>query len=143
MVARLRSSGVTVFQAISTRFLVSVSAANPFRLLQSDQLRCRRARLFAAAVFADTTLTFALWATSIGIGHDRTTDVIGAVVHGAADARWGVQALQFWTDGLRTLLAGFGWGYFWSIVPAIYLLLRLDVDATELDEIVLDEPPGG
>ena len=34
-------------------------------------------------------------------------------------------------------------GVFWSIAPAIYLLLRQSVDATELDEIVLDEPVGG
>ncbi len=131
------------FQAISTAF--SYLYQRPIHFAFYSLISCGVAVLafFAAAVFADTTLTFALWATSFGMGHDRTTDVIGAVVHGAADARWGVQALQFWTDGLRTLLAGFGWGYFWSIAPAIYLLLRLDVDATELDEIVLDEPPGG
>jgi hypothetical protein len=37
-------------------------------------------------------------------------------------------------------LSSFGWGYFWSLVTAGYLLLRQDVDGTELDEVVLDEP---
>ena len=130
------------FQAISTAF--SYLYQRPIHFAFYSLISCGVAVLafFAAAVFADTTLTFALWATSFGMGHDRTADVIGAVVRGNADPRWGIQALQFWTDGLRAVLAAFGWGYFWSIAPAIYLLLRQDVDATELDEIVLDEPSG-
>ena len=130
------------FQAISTAF--SYLYQRPIHFAFYSLISCGVAVLafFAAAVFADTTLTFALWATSFGMGHDRTVDVIGAVVRGNADPRWGIQALQFWTDGLRAVLAAFGWGYFWSIAPAIYLLLRQDVDATELDEIVLDEPSG-
>ena len=130
------------FQAISTAF--SYLYQRPIHFAFYSLISCGVAVLafFAAALFADTTLTFALWATSFGMGHDRTADVIGAVVRGAADPRWGVQALQFWTDGLRAVLAAFGWGYFWSIAPAIYLLLRQDVDTTELDEIVLDEPAG-
>jgi hypothetical protein len=130
------------FQAISTAF--SYLYQRPIHFAFYSLISCGVAVLafFAAALFADTTLTFALWATSFGMGHDRTADVIGAVVRGAADPRWGIQALQFWTDGLRAILAAFGWGYFWAIAPAIYLLLRQDVDATELDEIVLDEPPG-
>lgn len=130
------------FQAISTAF--SYLYQRPIHFAFYSLVSCGVAVLafFAAALFADSTLTFALWATSFGMGHDRTADVIGAVVRGAADPRWGIQALQFWVDGLRAVLAAFGWGYFWAIAPAIYLLLRQDVDATELDEIVLDEPPG-
>ena len=45
--------------------------------------------------------------------------------------------------GVETLLSSFGWGYAWAIVTAAYLLLRRDVDGTELDEVVLDEPGGG
>ena len=130
------------FQAISTAF--SYLYQRPIHFAFYSLISCGVAVLafFAAGLFADTTLTFALWATSFGMGHERTADVIAAVVRGAADPRWGIQALQFWADGLRAVLAAFGWGYFWSIAPAIYLLLRQDVDATELDEIVLDEPPG-
>ncbi len=32
---------------------------------------------------------------------------------------------------LEAVLASFGWGYFWSIATAAYLLLRRDVDGTE------------
>ena len=57
-------------------------------------------------------------------------------------AQWGVNALLFWTRGVGSILGSFGWGYFWAIATATYLLLRQDVDGTELDEVVLDEPSG-
>jgi hypothetical protein len=41
---------------------------------------------------------------------------------------------------VATLLASFGWGYAWAIATAAYMLLRQDVDGTELDEVVLAEP---
>ena len=44
--------------------------------------------------------------------------------------------------GLQWLLSSFGWGYFWAIATAGYLLLRQDVDGTEFDEVVLEEPAG-
>jgi len=131
------------FQAISTAF--SYLYQRPIHFAFYGFISCILAVLgfFAAGLFADTTVLFALWAGSFGMGHDRTADVIAAVARNSTDSRWGIQALQFWTDSLRVLLSSFGWGFFWSIAPAIYLLLRQSVDATELDEIVLDEPVGG
>ena len=130
------------FQAISTAF--SYLYQRPIHFAFYGFISCVLAVLgfFAAGLFADTTVLFALWAGSFGMGHDRTADVIGAMAKRGAEPRWGIQALQFWTNSLRVLLGSFGWGFFWSIAPAIYLLLRQSVDATELDEIVLDEPVG-
>ena len=131
------------FQAISTAF--SYLYQRPIHFAFYGFISCILAVLgfFAAGLFADTTVLFALWAGSFGMGHDRTADVITAVAKNGTDSRWGIQALQFWTDSLRVLLSSFGWGFFWSIAPAIYLLLRQSVDATELDEIVLNEPVSG
>ena len=128
------------FQAISTGF--SYLYQRPIHFAFYSLISCLVALLafFAAGIFADATMNLAVLATSFGMGHSRTANVVAAVTSGGNDPRWGVQALQFWTDGLRTMLAAFGWGYFWAIAPAIYLLLRQDVDATELDEIVLEEP---
>jgi hypothetical protein len=70
-------------------------------------------------------------------------DGIGAVGAAAASAPWGARAIAFWMRGLETLLSSFGWGYFWAIATAGYLLLRQDVDGTECDEVVLEEPAGG
>ena len=130
------------FQAISTAF--SYLYQRPIHFAFYGFISCVLAVLgfFAAGLFADTTVLFALWAGSFGMGHERTADVIGAMAKRGADPRWGIQALQFWTNSLRVLLSSFGWGFFWSIAPAIYLLLRQSVDAPELDEIVLEEPVG-
>jgi hypothetical protein len=97
-----------------------------------------------AGILADVTGTMALWAASFGMGHDRTVAVIEGMrsvgVGDAAGQPWGMQALAFWMRGLEWLLGSFGWGYFWAIATAAYLLLRQDVDGTELDEVVLEEP---
>jgi hypothetical protein len=142
MVAAVSVERGDSFQAISTAF--SYLYQRPLHFAFYGFVACVLAVLgfFAAGLFADTTVVFALWASSFGMGHERTAEVILAMTQGSADSRWGIQILQFWTDGLRVLLGSFGWGFFWCVVPAIYLLLRQSVDATELDEIVLDEPVG-
>jgi hypothetical protein len=102
--------------------------------------------LAAAGVFADAIGTLAMWAASFGMGHERTAtvlDAIGAAGATSAAAPWGARAIGFWMQGLETLLSSFGWGYFWAIATAAYLLLRQDVDGTEVDEVVLEEPVGG
>jgi hypothetical protein len=77
------------------------------------------------------------------MGHERTAAIVdGLAGTGSAASDWGVNAIRFWSRGLATVVASFGWGYFWSIATAAYLLLRQDVDGTELDEVVLDEPGG-
>jgi hypothetical protein len=73
------------------------------------------------------------------MGHDRTVAVLEGL-QSPGNAVWGIRALGFWTRGLESLLGSFGWGYFWAIATAAYVLLRHDVDGTELDEVVLDEP---
>ena len=52
-------------------------------------------------------------------------------------ARWWI---GFWTGCAKTIAAAFLYGLFWCMAGAIYLLLRHDVDETEMDEIfVVDE----
>ena len=90
------------FQAISTAF--SYLYQRPIHFAFYGFISCVLAGLgfFAAGLFADTTVMFALWAGSFGMGHERTADVIGAVAQGNEDPRWGIQALQFWTDSLKS-----------------------------------------
>lgn len=107
--------------------------------------------LFVAGLFSDATAAIAFWAASWGMGHARTAELLGgletlaalpAADAATANASWGLRGLDFWHRCLTSLLGGFGWGYFWSVITATYLLLRRDVDGTEMDEIVLAELPG-
>jgi hypothetical protein len=50
----------------------------------------------------------------------------------------GVILIRFWAGCIKLLAVGYLFSYFWSAATAIYLLLRRDVDATEMDEVYLD-----
>ena len=45
--------------------------------------------------------------------------------------------IQFFNATLKTLAAAFLYGLFWCMASAIYLVLRFDVDETEMDELFL------
>ena len=129
------------FQAISTAFsyLYQRPLHYAFYLLVAAVVAVPT--LAAAGLFADATGSLAMWAASFGMGHDRTQAVLeGLTGSGPLADSWGLQALRFWSRGLANLLSSFGWGYFWAIATATYLVLRQDVDGTQLDEVVLDEP---
>lgn len=51
--------------------------------------------------------------------------------------RVSMKLIRFWENAVRTLAAAFLYGLFWSIASAAYLLLRKDLDNTEMDEIWL------
>ena len=127
------------FQAISTAFSYLYQRPLHYAFYAVVALVVAIPAFAAAGLFTDATSTLALWAASFGMGHERTLAVLEGL-RGAGDASWGIRALGFWTRGLESLLGSFGWGYFWAIATAAYMLLRQDVDGTELDEVVLDEP---
>ncbi len=47
--------------------------------------------------------------------------------------------MRFWNGMISTLAVAFLFSQFWSLASAVYLLLRQDVDETEMDEIFLNE----
>jgi len=130
------------FQAISTAFSYLYQRPLHYIFYGLIALAVSLPALAAASLFATATSTLALWAASLGMGHDRTAAVLEGLRASSGAAQWGIQALGFWTRGLEAILGSFGWGYFWAIATAAYMLLRRDVDGTELDEVVVDELPG-
>ncbi len=53
----------------------------------------------------------------------------------------GSNLLGFWSALVKLVAASFLYSYFWTSACAVYLLLRRDVDATEIDEIYLGDRP--
>lgn len=47
--------------------------------------------------------------------------------------------IRAWSDCVRLLAIGYLYSYFWVSASGIYLLLRRDVDDTELDEVFLED----
>jgi hypothetical protein len=141
MVAAIGVERGDSFQAISTAFSYLYQRPLHYAFYLLVGLLVAVPALAAAGLFADATGTLAIWAASFGMGLDRTAAVVDGLSAGGPLAEtWGLGALRFWTRGLANLLASFGWGYFWAIATAAYLVLRQDVDGTPLDEVVLDEP---
>ena len=58
---------------------------------------------------------------------------------GTATFRWSRNVIGFWISMLKSVAVAFLYAQFWCLVAAIYLLLRKDVDDTELDEVFISE----
>ncbi len=88
--------------------------------------------------FAGAVIALTYGAAAWGAGAVRV-DAIAA-----ASPQWGALGvgavlIRFWVGCVKLLAVGFLTSYFWTASTAIYLLLRRDVDATEMDEVYLDE----
>ena len=84
------------------------------------------------------------WSSSWGanISQPDRMDQIATGVDGNGDglSGWGQtghSVIQFFNATLKTLAAAFLYGLFWCMASAVYLVLRFDVDETEMDEIFL------
>jgi len=87
---------------------------------------------FAAGVIALTT-----GAAAWGAGAARVDEVTAASGFSALGA--GAALIRFWIGCVKLLAVAYLFSYFWTAATAIYLLLRRNVDATEMDEVFLDE----
>jgi hypothetical protein len=90
--------------------------------------------------FASAVIDLTAWAASWGAGGERMMHLID----GQAEADGGTSAfagrmIGWWGNCIWSLAAAFVASYVWTSGCAIYLLLRYDVDATEMDEVALDD----
>ncbi len=81
---------------------------------------------------------------SWGAGNERIVQLVGQPIPGevsptlAGSAALAEQSIAFWKLMLATFAAAYQFAYLFSASVGIYLLLRLHVDSTEMDEIVGD-----
>jgi hypothetical protein len=97
-------------------------------------------------LFGEQVISMSDWAASWGAGTERINS-IHAVMDGPADTvgdepsgslQLGANIIYFWNGVLRTVVAGYAYGLFWCMASAVYLLLRRDVDETEIDEVFIE-----
>jgi hypothetical protein len=81
-------------------------------------------------------------AVGAGAGPQHIAEMLGESGSDSTLVAMGSYLAQFWNGVIRTIASAYGFGYFWCATAGIYLLLRLDVDATELDEVSTDDAPG-
>jgi hypothetical protein len=93
--------------------------------------------------FADGVVYLTYWAASWSAGSDRVAEVaIGGQGTRLMDTI-GSGMVVLWCYCVKLLADGFLYSYFWVASTAIYLLLRRDVDATEMDEVFLQDQGEG
>lgn len=87
--------------------------------------------------FAAGVVWMSYWAAGWGSGQEQLNALMN--VGDLSGAAWlGAILVRFWSECVKLLAAGYLFSYFWGAAAAIYLLLRRDVDATEMDEVHLD-----
>lgn len=88
---------------------------------------------FAGGVIALTNGA-AAWGAGAERVHAVTTAAPGFDALGV-----GAVLIRFWIGCVKLLAVAYLFSYFWTSSTAIYFLLRRNVDATEMDEVYLDE----
>lgn len=77
------------------------------------------------------------WIDPSNLATERGADEPAAVLGGIGLA--GARVLAFWLLGVKFLALGVCVSYFWTASTAMYLLLRSQVDNTEIDDIRLED----
>ena len=85
-------------------------------------------------VFATATIMLSEGALSLGAGQARLNELLTA-----DPSRMANQAINGWKWAFTSLVDAYPLACLWPMAVGIYLLLRRQVDATELDEITLSE----
>ncbi|MEN6558031.1 MAG: hypothetical protein ABFC54_07610 [Thermoguttaceae bacterium] len=84
---------------------------------------------FLVQYFAVGVIWMTTWAAGWGGAMVADPNAVG---------RFGLRLVHFWTGCVKLLAVGYLFSYFWTASAGIYLLMRRDVDATEMDEVELD-----
>lgn len=87
----------------------------------------------AAALAVEATIAVTEQVASVGAGQRRSAELLSEVR--ASDATWPSSLIAQWRDALRAGVRWLSLGLFWSLTTGIYLLLRFQIDETELDEL--------
>ncbi len=138
MAATISAEGTDAFDAISRSYAYVFQ--RPLHYLFYAVV----AGLFGAlgwvlvANFAAGVVTMALWAASWAVGQERLAALAGDGAELGQIAGVGTALIAFWVGCVKLLATGFLYGYFFVATACIYLLLRRDVDATEMDEVYQD-----
>ncbi|QEG21262.1 hypothetical protein [Mariniblastus fucicola] len=85
------------------------------------------------------------WGANVGSGEQPRIEVLQGLASDTETSSesmlsFAQNTIAFWNGLIRTIAAAFLYGLFWCMASAVYLLLRKDVDDTEMDEIfIVDE----
>jgi hypothetical protein len=84
--------------------------------------------------FAEAVLHLSGWAVSWGSGSERL-----ARLDGSSGAHLAASVIQALNGLVRSVASAYRYSFLWCAAASIYLLLRRDVDHTEMDDIYVED----
>lgn len=98
----------------------------------------------AVNVVVGTSLDATRWAVAAGAGNDRDADLFDRPLDADRDqwsstTRLAARLVRFWSAGFESIALAFPLAYLWSASVGVYLLLRRQIDATDVSEVKFDE----
>ena len=96
------------------------------------------------SLFVSGVPAFALWAADWGMSDDKIQPIreylqANHSERASLELSTGASLFVFWVSCVKLFGTGYLASYFWTAMTAIYLLLRRDIDATEMDEVFLTD----
>ncbi len=154
MVPTLAVEGSDAFDAVSRAFAYSYQ--RPWNYLFYGFLAVVYGAIatFIYLLFAQLTIYLSVWAVAWGASDQLLADLIRqlpgytyrllAVAATASEqpstyVQYASYFMMFWIMLVVMTGPAFVYSFFWSVATAVYLLLRRDVDATDMDEIWVEE----
>ena len=95
-------------------------------------------------LFAEMVINLGTWGVSWGMGIERVHELKAMPLETDGSLfSFGRTVIGFWNGCVLGLFSAFLIGYFWTAMTAVYLLMRQKVDATELDEVYVEDEEQG
>lgn len=154
MIPTLAVEATDAFDAVSRAYAYSYQRPWNYLFYGALTIVYGSIATFIYLVFAQLTLYLSVWAVSWGASNQLLAD-LAATLPGYADRllmipyqaseqtpeymRAASLIFTFWVTTVVLTGPAFVYSFFWSAATAIYLLLRRDVDATDIDEIWTEE----
>ncbi|MFP6694493.1 MAG: hypothetical protein VB875_15835 [Pirellulales bacterium] len=138
MYATISTEGTDSFDALGRSYAYVYQRPLHYLFYIVVALVCGGIGLFIVELFAYLVIHTTEWAASWFLPSDRAGDLL----NGELDTGLGYvgsSLILFWKNIVFAIVAGFPLAYMWCAATAIYLLLRRQVDAAEMDEVELDD----
>lgn len=138
MYATISTEGTDSFDALGRSYAYVYQRPLHYLFYIAVALVCSGIGLFIVELFAYLVIDTTGWAASWFLPSERAGDLL----NGELDTGLGYvgsSLILFWKNIVLAIVAGFPLAYMWCAATAIYLLLRRQVDAAEMDEVELDD----
>jgi len=137
MWAAVGVEGADAFEAISRAYAYVFHRPVHYLLYATQSILVGALGWLLVSLFARALLSMSIWAASWGSGADPIA--LSAAPDAGVLATAGGGLIRFWTAATMSVVGAYSYSYLWNASTAIYLALRRELEATELDEVFVPE----